>query len=181
MSNCAMCAMAGILDLTTADIERLVGAHGQSDDALQKAWNLEHLEAEQLFIAATDQLYRFVETQLTNAGTLRASARSGVGYASFKDSVALNQWMLTFPEGTKFAVWGSNAFIGENAHWNCAERRGRRGVEFIDYQYEHDAQAPRTGPHFLSPEGDDVEDDEYKKFYGLAFTLVRRRSACVIL
>jgi hypothetical protein len=161
--------MAGILDLTTADIARRVGAAGQSDGALQAAWALGAFEAEPLFIKATDKLWRFVYIQLRNAGHHNYGYRSGTGYGELRDAHGLSQWMQTFAVGTKFAVWGCGEMNGLYAHWNCAERT-QDGVTFTDFQYNYHGRDARTGAHFLAPYTNADDDDEYKKFLGLAFS-----------
>jgi hypothetical protein len=171
LTNCGMCTMAGLLDVTSADIARLVGAVGQSDDALARAWKIGGLDAEPLFAKASDKLFRFVYIELKKCRVSYDFAyRSATGYGGLWPADQLHRWMLGFRVGTRFAVWGcEDGLIGEGAHWNCAKLT-ENGVQFVDYQYNYDNKDAAVSDSFIPPCESGSEPDDYVKFQGFAFS-----------
>jgi hypothetical protein len=175
--NCAMCTMAAVLRRDTSYVQQVIGSKRQDDEALQAAWQIDSGK-EDLFIRITDKIFRFLYIELRKSIDPWMAYRSGTGYAELHAALTLGMWMNRFAVGTRFAVWGSsNEPVGMLAHWNYAWKRGADDIEFVDYQYNHGANPPKTSERFIAPEGQDVmTDEQYKSFLALAYTTTPDRA-----
>ena len=165
-SNCAMCAIAGVLERDTHFVQPLVGAN----DALQATWNI-NAEAEKLFIqSSTEKIWRLIYIELRKSIDPWIGYRSGSGYSQLKDAEGLKQWMSQFSANARYAIWGCGEMNGLYAHWNCAYKTDDSTLKFVDYQYNYNNAPARTSDCFIAPSDDDVTDKDYKKFLCFAYT-----------
>ena len=172
-ANCAMCSLAGVLGTTTATIQTMLSASGQSDDHLATALGHGALIGSAQQQAVMNSMIRFVQQASRHASYAGAPLYGyQFGFADhYKDHGAVSHYMAHTANGTKFCVWGylTNEIEGLGAHWNYAEKTAM-GIEYRDYQYNMSATTPpKTGTHFIAPMGSGESDMAYNSFIVLYF------------
>ena len=158
MANCAMCSMAGVLDTNTAMIQKMLGARGQSDDALANALGHGALAGTKQQQAVMNSMIRFVEAASRHIKTPVTGYQLGFA-GHYKDRTAVAKYMGEQADGSKFCVWGcqTGEMDGFGAHWNYAQKTDK-GIEFRDYQDNTSPSMPyASAKHFLAPK--DARDD----------------------
>lgn len=168
-ANCLMCSLGGVLNKNTDQVQTMMRATGQSDDAVSKAFGHSALNADAQLQAVINSTIGFVQGHSQLKGY-----QFGL-WSNFKTHDQITDYMRKTDAGTRFCVWGyeTDEMAGLGAHWNYAENTGG-GIEFRDYQYNVNAgKPPKVGSHFFAPMDSGEDDEDYNSFIVLYFGTTR--------